>query len=235
MARNLIIEEPVPSVEQWRRAPYLQTIRDLLWGLAKAYPAERAPLANPTFFTSPVHLRQAELINPSSVLRLRIERRDFPHSECHFGAQSSPPTDWPEWVDEVVSDSGRKQLLIDVVMLSRNLNILRHGVALKNLEHAFSRSSIDTHSFAWAWGESGLSLEDVVILTCLSLHRLGVVVMGQCLLPVRASILSSVASGGDSVARAVVNATLIAIPGWLLCLYNEASRVTIYLPDRFAW
>lgn len=32
------------------------------------------------------------------------------------------------------------------------------------------RWSIDTHSFAWAWGESGLSLEDVVILTRLSLR-----------------------------------------------------------------
>lgn len=35
----------------------------------------------------------------------------------------------------------------------------------------FSRWSIDTHSFIWAWGESGLSLEDVVILTCLSLRE----------------------------------------------------------------
>ncbi|KAI8535527.1 hypothetical protein RHMOL_Rhmol10G0181000 [Rhododendron molle] len=43
---------------------------------------------------------------------------------------------------------------------------------------------------------------------------LGVVGMGQCLLSVGTSI--SAASRGDSVARAVVNATLIAIPRWLL-------------------
>ncbi|KAI8563880.1 hypothetical protein RHMOL_Rhmol03G0143700 [Rhododendron molle] len=54
--------------------------------------------------------------------------------------------------------------------MSRNLNIPRHGVGHKNLEHAFSHWSIDTHSFVWAWGESGLSLEDVAIPTCLSLH-----------------------------------------------------------------
>ncbi|KAE9444999.1 hypothetical protein C3L33_23103, partial [Rhododendron williamsianum] len=55
-------------------------------------------------------------------------------------------------------------------MLSRSLNIPRQGAAIKNLEHACSRWSIDTHSFAWAWGESSLSLEDVVILTRLSLR-----------------------------------------------------------------
>ncbi|KAE9444619.1 hypothetical protein C3L33_23483, partial [Rhododendron williamsianum] len=42
--------------------------------------------------------------------------------------------------------------------------------ANRNLEFACSRWSIDTHSFAWAWGESGLSLEDVSILTRLSLR-----------------------------------------------------------------
>lgn len=135
-----------------------------------------APLTNSIFFTSPVDLGQAELINPSSVLHFSVERDDFPHSECRFRAQCSPLTDWSEWVDEVVSDPGHKLLLlgsstIDAVMLSRNLNILRHGVSLKNLEHVLSCWSIDIHSFVWAWGESGLSLEDVVILSCLSLCR----------------------------------------------------------------
>ncbi|XP_058191445.1 uncharacterized protein LOC131308524 [Rhododendron vialii] len=57
----------------------------------------------------------------------------------------------------------------DVVMLSRSLNIPRQGAAIRNLNHECSRWSIDTHSFAWAWGESGFSLEDVVILTRLPL------------------------------------------------------------------
>ncbi|KAE9445895.1 hypothetical protein C3L33_22217, partial [Rhododendron williamsianum] len=55
-------------------------------------------------------------------------------------------------------------------MLSRTLHIPRSRAANKNLNHACSHWSIDTHSFAWAWGESGLSLEDVVILTRLSLR-----------------------------------------------------------------
>lgn len=173
--RNVIIEEPIPFADQLRRAPYLQTVRDPFWALAEAYPAEGSPLANPTFFTAPIELGRAELVNLSSVLRLRIERGDFPHSECRFGAQSFPPTDWLEWVYEVVSDPVRKQLLLatstlDVMMLSWNLKIQRHGVAIKNMEHALSHWSIDTHSFAWGWGESGLSLEDVVILTRLSLR-----------------------------------------------------------------
>ncbi|KAE9447462.1 hypothetical protein C3L33_20640, partial [Rhododendron williamsianum] len=53
---------------------------------------------------------------------------------------------------------------------SRHLSIPRQGVANKNLEFAWSRWSTNTHSFAWAWGESGLSLEDVSILTRLSLR-----------------------------------------------------------------
>ncbi|KAE9445286.1 hypothetical protein C3L33_22816, partial [Rhododendron williamsianum] len=53
--------------------------------------------------------------------------------------------------------------------LSRRLSVPRQGAANKNLEFACSRWSIDTHSFAWAWGESRLSLEDVFILTRLSL------------------------------------------------------------------
>lgn len=58
----------------------------------------------------------------------------------------------------------------DAVLLLQYLSIPRQGAAIKNLEHACSHWSIDTHSFAWAWGESGLSLEDVVILTRLSLR-----------------------------------------------------------------
>lgn len=62
----------------------------------------------------------------------------------------------------------------NAVMLSRSLSIPRQGAAIKNLEHACSRWSVNTHSFAWAWGESGISLEDVVILTSLSLHGAGI-------------------------------------------------------------
>ncbi|KAE9462378.1 hypothetical protein C3L33_05714, partial [Rhododendron williamsianum] len=55
-------------------------------------------------------------------------------------------------------------------MLSRRLSIPRSGAAVRNLEFACSCWSTDTHSFAWAWGESGLSLEDTFILTRLSLR-----------------------------------------------------------------
>ncbi|KAE9444597.1 hypothetical protein C3L33_23505, partial [Rhododendron williamsianum] len=55
-------------------------------------------------------------------------------------------------------------------MLSRRLSIPRQGAANRNLEFTCSCWSTDTHSFAWSWGESGLSLEDVLILTHLSLH-----------------------------------------------------------------
>lgn len=75
---------------------------------------------------------------------------------------------------EIISEIPLKQILTvngtyDAVMLSRSLNIPRQGAAIKNLNHACSCWSVDTHSFAWAWGESGLSLEDIVILTRLSL------------------------------------------------------------------
>lgn len=66
MAHNLVIEEPVPGTEEWRRAPYLQIVGDSFWALAEAYPVEGALRANPTYFTSPVDLDRAELVNPSS-------------------------------------------------------------------------------------------------------------------------------------------------------------------------
>ncbi|KAI8571890.1 hypothetical protein RHMOL_Rhmol01G0155300 [Rhododendron molle] len=59
---------------------------------------------------------------------------------------------------------------LDAVQLSRHLTIPMLGAANRNLNFACSRWSIDTHSFTWAWGESDLSLEDVVILTRLPLR-----------------------------------------------------------------
>ncbi|WP_215258547.1 hypothetical protein, partial [Escherichia coli] len=128
-----------------------------------------------TFFTAPAALENAEPVNPSSVLRLRLERGDFPFVECRFGSQASVPTDWADWVDDVVGNPRWKQVLLasgalEAVQLSRRLSIPRQGAAIKNLEFACSRWSSDSHSFAWAWGESGLSLEDVFILTRLSLR-----------------------------------------------------------------
>ncbi|KAE9467466.1 hypothetical protein C3L33_00633, partial [Rhododendron williamsianum] len=60
----------------------------------------------------------------------------------------------------------------------------------------------------------------------------GVMGMGLCLLPTSSSL--NAASGGDSVARTVVNSTLIALPGWLPFLNNEAAEVVVYRPDRYA-
>ncbi|KAI8535892.1 hypothetical protein RHMOL_Rhmol10G0210100 [Rhododendron molle] len=173
-ARNTIVEVAVPTTDQWKRAPYVQTVGDPFWALVEAYPAKGAPVANPTFFTAPTDLGHAELVNPSSILHLRIERGDLPYTKCHFGPQASPPIDWAEWVDEIVYDVPRKQILMgsgtyNAVMLSQSLGIPWQGAAIKNLEHACSRWSVNTHTFAWAWGESGLSLEDMVILTRLSL------------------------------------------------------------------
>lgn len=60
----------------------------------------------------------------------------------------------------------------------------------------------------------------------------GVIGVGTCLLPAASSL--NAASGGDSVARTVVNSCLIALPGWLPALNNEAAGVAVYRPDRFA-
>ncbi|KAI8573011.1 hypothetical protein RHMOL_Rhmol01G0245900 [Rhododendron molle] len=86
--RNPNVEIPVPPADQWKRTPYFQTVGDPFWALAGAYPIEGVPMADATFFTAPMDLGQAELINPSSVLRFRIERRDFPFVECRFGGPS---------------------------------------------------------------------------------------------------------------------------------------------------
>ncbi|KAE9445244.1 hypothetical protein C3L33_22857, partial [Rhododendron williamsianum] len=56
--------------------------------------------------------------------------------------------------------------------------------------------------------------------------------VGLCLLPSASSL--NAASGGDHVAQTVINATLIALPGWLPFLNNETTGVVVYRPDRFA-
>lgn len=112
VAQGVIIEEPVHTAGQWKRAPYLQSAEDPFWTLAEAYSVEGASTSNPTSFTTSANLEQTELVNPSSVLRLCIERGDFPYSECRFGAQASPPTVWAEWVDEILSEVLLKQILM---------------------------------------------------------------------------------------------------------------------------
>ncbi|KAI8571889.1 hypothetical protein RHMOL_Rhmol01G0155200 [Rhododendron molle] len=85
-ARGLIIEEPVPTAGQWRMAPYFQSVEDCFWTLVGAYTPEGPSTSNPTSFTAPADLGSAELVNSSSVMRLRLKRRDFPYLKCHFGA-----------------------------------------------------------------------------------------------------------------------------------------------------
>ncbi|CAL5340627.1 unnamed protein product [Camellia sinensis] len=106
------------------------------------------------------------LISPSSVLRFRIERGDFPYCYPQFKAFSNPPFGWQEWVDDVLSDKSFCQRLQEArllipVKISRSLSIRRNNASLEAMA---LRWSTETHTFILGQHEMGPTLEDVFML-----------------------------------------------------------------------
>lgn len=115
------------------------------------------------------------MVASSSILRLQIKRGDFLFSESRFSASRSPPSDWALWVNDILVSLDLMGTLRDVhimkvVVISRNLTIAHSEDAKHNLELLVSQWSLDSHTFSWAWGESGMSFEDVFVLLRLPVH-----------------------------------------------------------------
>lgn len=103
--------DAVPPPDQWRRAPYLRSINDPFWTTVGEYQPIGAALNDPLLIAREAPIESADLVPPSSILRLRVERGDFPHSETRFNVGGSPPTDWPTWVDGVMEVPVYREIL----------------------------------------------------------------------------------------------------------------------------
>ncbi|KAK9277971.1 hypothetical protein L1049_027528 [Liquidambar formosana] len=106
----------------------------------------------------------------SSLPRFCIERGDFLASSVQFGSHSQPSTGWKAWCDEMCGEESSSAKLqsagiLKAVKLSAILDVKRDK---QSLEFLLSRWSAETHTFVTAWGEFGITLEDVVVLTWLT-------------------------------------------------------------------
>ncbi|KAF7112839.1 hypothetical protein RHSIM_RhsimUnG0187300 [Rhododendron simsii] len=82
--------------------PLSQVRHDPFWTAVGEYQPTSTALSDPLLITPEAPIESADLVPPSSVLRLRVERGDFPHLETCFNVGCSPPIDWPAWVDDVL-------------------------------------------------------------------------------------------------------------------------------------
>lgn len=115
-------------------------------------------------------LEEGDLMLPSSVLRLRVERGDFPYSSVQYSSLSTAPAYWSEWVDAVVSDDDHRRVLkhshiLEAIKISQSLTLNKRN---KNLDFLMSRWSTDTHTFVFPWGEFSPTLQDTSALLHLS-------------------------------------------------------------------
>lgn len=163
---------PVPPSDQWRRAPYLHGKNDPFWKKVEAYEPVGCELDNVLCIRPEVAVEDGDMVPPSSISRLRVERGDFPLSPVQYSSLSAPPTGWSEWVTDVIDDADFKKILershlMEPVKISQVLTLNRRN---ENLDFLISRWSVDTHTFVFPWGEFGPTLQDTSALLHLSLR-----------------------------------------------------------------
>ncbi|GMP35321.1 hypothetical protein CsSME_00007800 [Camellia sinensis var. sinensis] len=131
----LMKERDVPPASEWRKSPYFGR-KDPFWRAATSTTSLLSPKGAPLCLTEDTDSGHEALISPSSVLRFRIERGDFPYCYPQFKAFSNPPFGWQEWVDDVLSDKSFCQRLQEArllipVKISRSLSIRRNNASLE--------------------------------------------------------------------------------------------------------
>ncbi|KAF5933453.1 hypothetical protein HYC85_029624 [Camellia sinensis] len=158
-------ERDVSPASEWRKSPYFGR-KDPFWQAVTSTTSLLSPKGAPLFLTEDTDSGHEALISPSSVLRFRIERGDFPYCYPQFKAFSNPPFGWQEWVDDVLSDKSFCQRLQEArllipVKISRSLSIRRNNASLEAMA---LRWSTETHTFILGQHEMGPTLEDVFML-----------------------------------------------------------------------
>ena len=159
-----------PPPTEWRRASHFGGLADLFWKAVDTFVPDALPLEEPPLPFSEAALDDANMVNPVSVLRFRVERCDFPHSYIYYRTHSGPSTGWSLWVDDIIANCGFEQQLRDVrlynaVSISRVLSVRK---VQTNTDMVVSRWSRDAHTFSLAWGEITLTFKDVAVLLRLS-------------------------------------------------------------------
>jgi hypothetical protein len=163
----LLEKAPLPPASEWRRAPFLRSENDRFWANVQGYfPIRGDPSIEYLLFSGEVAASEADMIDPSSILRLRIERGDFPFSAIQYKAIVQPPKDWADWVDAVLAnDEYRKTLdqvgLLKAVRASRDLSMTR---SQRDLDFAISRWSTTSHTFVFSSFEAAPTLLDTEVL-----------------------------------------------------------------------
>ncbi|XP_059658415.1 uncharacterized protein LOC132304701 [Cornus florida] len=195
----------VPSMAEWRVAPYFGP-NDTFWANNDELSEVDETPAGTFLFEGEPYAHAGIPILPSSVLRFRVERGDFPHSSLAFTGQTGHGRGWDLWTDAMLSDAEfletlKASRIADAVRNTRELTIPRdvHDLAL-----LVSRWSRDTHTFVTSWGEFTPTIEDVVQLMCLNVfgeHNPGSWVLSEDEVKLVTKLRSGVTAAGKIASR----------------------------------
>lgn len=160
--RAVLPPGPTPNDNQWRRVPYFKGKKYPFWQKLEEYnPIGERPSEVLTT-TTEIPFEEGDVVDPSSILRLRIERGDFPYSQVHYSALSQPSAVWKDWVDAVLASENYKRVLdraniLEIIKISRSFSLNKRN---ENMDFLVSRWSRDTHTFMFPWGDFGPTLQD---------------------------------------------------------------------------
>jgi hypothetical protein len=163
----LLAKTSLPPASEWRRAPYLRSDGDIFWANIMGYvPLRGNPSAQPLLLSDEISASGADMVDPSSLVRLRIERGDYPFSQVQYKANIQPPRDWGDWVSTIL-DKFEHRVTLDRVGLLKTVQLSQHFVASRpqrDLDFAVSRWSPTSHTFIFPFGEAAPTLLDTEVL-----------------------------------------------------------------------
>lgn len=163
----LLAKTTLPPASEWRRAPFLRPKNDAFWAIVWNYvPICGDPKARYILFSDEPNTLETDMIDLSSLVRLRIERGDFPFFQVQYKINVQPPKGWGDWVTTVLEKKEyRKTLdkvgLLKAVRLSRDLSMNRPQ---SDLDFVVSLWSTTSHTFIFPFGEAGPTLLDTETL-----------------------------------------------------------------------
>ncbi|OMO51346.1 hypothetical protein CCACVL1_29837, partial [Corchorus capsularis] len=114
----------------------------------------------------------ATLPPPQSFIRARYGSGEILPVPLQFEHPARTQSPWTTWTGEVLRDTAFSNLLkkagvIPSIVLSRHAYYTKDNMAV---EHLVRRWNKDTHTFIFAFGEVGVTLEDVINFTLLPIH-----------------------------------------------------------------
>lgn len=107
------------------------------------------------------------MVEPRSILRIKVEKGELCWSDINFEAKSQTNPAFAQWASDLMAKKGYPDKIISAgigkaLNLSKTLYINKSPA---DLEFLIFRWSVESHTFVTAWGEFFPTLEDVVVLT----------------------------------------------------------------------